>query len=319
MMKSKTLSKAGQASDEMSKQIQDQELAKAIYGAVAFFDIFSRPLNLQEIYKYLYKKRASQIEIEVYLKENKRLKMIIGQDKGYYHLRGRRDIVREFLKRKKYTRKFWAENLIYIRLLKLVPFIKMIGIGGSFARETISEISDLDLYIVAQNHRIYLAQAFINFFNRKVRASRNLEKELFPVALIFSKRHMKYLKQSSSLASELLSIKWLLGDTSPVDILDENKWIGTYFPNGYRSEIYQKDYPIFDKGKNIIVRFFEWILGGKIGDYLESYFRNKMVNKVSADFEDEYWAEKERIRQEKGERVWIEPERLVDKLIKNNL
>jgi len=300
----------------MTKQHSNHDLAKAIYGAIAFFDVFSRPLNIKEIHKFLYKMPASQIEIEEFLKENKQIKKFIKEDQGYWHLSGRRGLVSDYLKRRNYTRKFWKENLIFVKLLRTVPFIKMIAVGGSVVRGTTGELSDIDLYVVTKNHRLYLVQAFISFLNRKIKAARKLEKDLLPVAFIFSERHMKFLKPKSSLASELLNLRWLYGSLSPVEILDHNKWIADYFPNGYRKEIYQQDYPLFDIEKSFSARFLERIFSGKIGDYLESYFRNRMTKKLSADFEDEYWGERERIGTKFNKDKWIEPAEVVDKLVK---
>ena len=302
----------------MVRKIEDRELAKAIFGAIAFFDIFSRPLNLAGIHKFLYKKRASLIEIEEEIKSNNQLKKLLSETNGYYYLRERKDIVDEFLKRKKYTRKFWQENLRFIKLLRMIPFVKMIAIGGSFAREMVNEISDFDLYIVAKNHRIYLARAFINFINKRIAAARKMERDLLPVAFVFSERHMKFLKPKSFLATEMLMLLWLYGSISPVDILDNNKWIGNYFPNGYRAEIYQNDYPIMNKRQNFIARFFEWLFSGKIGDYFENYFHDKTVDSMSLEFEDEYWARDESIGLRKDKSAWAEPEGVVDKLIKKH-
>jgi predicted nucleotidyltransferase len=298
------------------KKIEDRELAKAIYGAIAFFDIFSRPLDRKEIHKFLYKKRASLIEIDEELKRNKQLKHLIGEGLGYYYIKGHREIVEEFLERKEYSRKFWRENLRYIKLLRSVPFIKMIAIGGSFAREMVDEISDFDLCVVAKNHRIYLARAFINFINKRIKAARKLDKDLLQVAFVFSERHMKFLKAQSFLASEMLMLIWLYGTISPVDILDNNKWVADFFPNGYRTEVYQKDYPIMNMKQNIIARFFEWLFSHAIGNYLEDYFHDKTVNSMSNDFEDKYWARDGSIGLRKDHIKWVEPEEIVDKLIK---
>ena len=183
------------------------------------------------------------------------------------------------------------------------------------ARGTPGELSDIDLYVVAENHRLYLAHMFINLINKKIRAARKLEKDLLPVAFIFSERHMKFLKPRSSLASELLNLRWLFGPISPVEVLDQNKWIAHFFPNGYRKEIYQKDYPIFNTEKSFSGRFLEAIFSHKIGDYFENYFQSKMVKKLSADFEDEYWGERERIGTRFSKKKWIEPSEAVDKLV----
>lgn len=297
-------------------QHSNQSLAKAIYGAIAFFNVFSRPLNINEIHKFLYKMPASQIEIEEFLKENKTIKKLIKEHRGYWYLRSRKGIVDDYLNRRYYTRKFWKENLVFVKLLRTVPFIKMIAVGGSVVRGTTGELSDIDLYVVTQNHRLYLVQAFINFLNKKIRAARKLEKDLLPVAFIFSERHMKFLKPKSSLASELLNLRWLYGQLSPVEVLDHNKWIADYFPNGYRKEIYQQDHPLLNTEKSFSARFLERLFYGKIGDYFESYFRNRMIKKLSADFEDEYWGERERIGTKFSKQKWIEPSEVVDKLVK---
>lgn len=302
----------------MVKKTEDRELAKAIFGAVAFFDILKRPLVRKEIHKFLYKKRASLIEIDEELKRNQFLKNHLGEHLGYFYLKGHEEIVEEFLERKEYSRKFWQENLRFIKLLRFVPFIKMVAIGGSFAREMVDELSDFDLYLVAQNQRIYLARAFINFLNKRISAARKLEKDLLPVAFVFSERHLKFLRPKSSLASEMLMLLWLYGSISPVDILDNNKWVADYFPNGYRSEIYQNDYPIMETKSNIIVRFLERIFAGKIGDYFESYFHDKTVYSMSSDFDDEYWARDESIGLRKDKPKWLEPEDIVDKLIQKH-
>lgn len=299
----------------MTNKKANKNVARGIYGAIAYFDYFNRPLNIKEIHKFLYKTRASQIEIELEIENNKELKKLIEEHLNYFCLRGRKEIVDDFLDHKETTKKFWNENVKFLKLLKAVPFIKMVAIGGSFSREMVNDLSDFDLYIVAKNNRIYLTRAFINFINKKIRAARKLDKDLLQVAFVFSERHLNFLKPECFLASEILSLIWVHGSVSPVDILDNNKWVQNYFPNGYRMEIYQNDKSVVNIKQNAIARFFQSLFSGVIGNFFEGYFKDKTVRSMSSEFDDKYWAQKESIGLRKDKPHWRDPEKKVDKLI----
>lgn len=303
----------------MRTQKENKQLARAIYGTLIFFSLFDRPLNIKEITKFLYKYKASQFEIESEIKINTNLSKLIRYSSGYYFLKGKEEKLQEFLETKNYTLTFWKENIKFLHMLKGVPFIKMIAIGGSFAREQTNDLSDFDLYIVAKNNRIYLSRAIINFLNKKIKDVRKLDYDLMPVAFVFSERHMRFLKPKLNLAAEMLMLKWISGKTSPVDILDDNKWVAKYFPNGYRSEIYQRDYPIINIKQNFIAHALERMFNGKIGDIFEEYFLNKTVEKISTDANDEYWAHKKSIGLRKDNYEWKDPETYVDNLVKLHL
>ncbi|RKW20572.1 hypothetical protein D8B46_09420 [Candidatus Gracilibacteria bacterium] len=63
----------------------------------------------------------------------------------------------------KEEKKYFDKAYKYIKYIKWIPGIKMIGIGNSLAMKSATESSDIDLYIVTDKNAMWFVRIFVTF------------------------------------------------------------------------------------------------------------------------------------------------------------
>lgn len=64
----------------------------------------------------------------------------------------------------KIEKKLWRRVSIWSFLLKSVPFVNMIAVSGGLSFGIVDKKSDIDLFVVVKNGRLYTARFFMNVF-----------------------------------------------------------------------------------------------------------------------------------------------------------
>lgn len=129
-------------------------LKQAILATLTYFGLLDFPLTCDEIEDYLYGWSAPREAIEKELKEIPN----IGHAHGYYFLQGRQEIAELRKERSHLGEKLWKKVERFCWLLSLCPFVKMIAVCNSLAYGNVKETSDIDLFIVTENERLWTAR-----------------------------------------------------------------------------------------------------------------------------------------------------------------
>ena len=161
-------------------------LQKSILSTIAYYDALDYPLTSFEVFKYLVNplhvasfywnqkprpEAFGPIEVDKFSNinlvnirknlESKESKEFIGEENGFYFLKGREKIIRIRIDRQKIADQKWKKAKKIIRLLEIIPYLKMVAVSGSLALNNTKEESDFDLLITVKNKRIWLARFFI--------------------------------------------------------------------------------------------------------------------------------------------------------------
>jgi hypothetical protein len=213
----------------MNENKKNNQLAKAIYSAVAYFDIFDYPLTLEEIWQNLYfetpaAKKFLASEVLAELKNNEKLKKQIETKNDFYFFSGREKIIETRLWRYGLAEKKYKIALRIAKIFKFIPFIEMIAICNSLAFANSRENSDIDFFIVCQKKRIWLARFFtvaiIKFLNLRPKPNNTKDK----ICLSFF------------ISEEFLNLEKI---AYPDDVHFQF-WLNQIHPLYTRAEIYQK-------------------------------------------------------------------------------
>lgn len=138
---------------------------------IAFFDMFDWPLTAWEIWQ------NSEIKCEltevVEVLENLIQSPLIplyqggkisgGQienKNGFYYLGGRSAIIAERLKRYNSTDRKFKRALVIAKIYKFIPWIKLIAISNLLGAHNLREDSDIDLFIITQDKRLWITRFF---------------------------------------------------------------------------------------------------------------------------------------------------------------
>ncbi len=211
-------------------------MEKAILRTLIYADIFDFPMKAWEIHKWLIGRRASLVELEKMLKKLTKDKRLRIKD-GYYFLWGKRDLreirgVRE-VESKKYLRR--ARWIGWI--LKLVPWVILVGVSGNLAMENGERADDIDLFVITKRNRLWLSRLWVLgvlglLGIRRVREdTRESSAGKFCVNLILDE---DYLVQKKDLyvAHEILQMRVLWQRQNIYQrFLEENDWVFKFLPN----------------------------------------------------------------------------------------
>lgn len=143
-------------------------MGKAILKTLAYADIFDFPLKKDELWLWLIAEDNRQQKGKDKKAFEQALKKLIKagrcqQDSGFYFLPGRKKIVSLRRKREKASLPKIKKAKKVARILKSIPWIKLIGITGGLARRNSDESDDIDLFFITSKDRLWLSRGFIVF------------------------------------------------------------------------------------------------------------------------------------------------------------
>jgi hypothetical protein len=210
---------------------------KAVLKTLIYSDIFDYPLKAWEIHKWLIGKKASLREVENTLKRLEKKEKISSKG-GYYFLPKRDSLVKKRRERQLSSTSLLRKLGLILRLLKWVPFIKLIGLSGSLSLENAKKGDDIDLFIIIQRGRLWACRLLlfllVNFLGV---GRRRAEKSL----MVGGKICINILLEEPSLGQDdgniyiahevLQMIPLFQRDHIYTSYLLENSWAFDYLPN----------------------------------------------------------------------------------------
>lgn len=251
-------------------------LQDSILKTIAFFDIFDFPLTAEEIQEYLYNYKKP-----IHIKEIKgTLETMNGVERihDYYVLKGRGKLVDVRKARKFIAEKFWGRVRQYGQYIVKVPFVEMVAICNNLAYDNPTELSDIDLFIVIKENRMWLARLIItlilHFYG--VRRYGDLIAGRFCLSFFVTskKLNMEPLLLSPEdpyMAYWTKLIMPIYGEEKYKQFTDENRdWLQKLY--GLRfSDKAKKQFGFHQK--SFSKRFWESVLGGYVGIFIEFFLK----------------------------------------------
>lgn len=132
-------------------------MEKAILKTLIYADLFDYPLKIQEIHKWLIAKKGTLRQVEKGLKGLNQKSKIKNQN-GYYFLPQKIGLVAKRIRTKKQSLIYFKKAKVLSQILKVVPWIKLVGISGGLAMENVSKKDDIDLFIITAKNRLWIAR-----------------------------------------------------------------------------------------------------------------------------------------------------------------
>lgn len=230
-----------------------------IIKTLSYSGVFGCPLTFYQITNNLItKKRFAPKKVR---KELNRLvkSKIVRKVKGKYILKGIRGHNTET--RKENTIKIIEENIPIIRLLKKIPWIKMMAITGSVANMDANKKDDIDILFITEKNRLWICRGFV-FLTLKIMGKLPKDKskrEICPNIFI-DERKLSWAKKKRNLyvAQNIISMQPLVWrDNIYFDFMRANKWVLKYYRN-FKILFPKKNKRVKDK-ENFFMRFVEKI------------------------------------------------------------
>ncbi len=222
------------ASDEPRPRAREKACDKAILKTLAYSSVFNYPMSKFQIYKYLITKNKFSHEFfEKSLKRLVKMGHIKSKDSKYY-LPGMRPV--SWNLRDKYSRDLMEENKIVFKLLKKIPWIKMLAVTGSVASNNAVKEDDIDVFIVAQKNRMWITRFFVYLILQSVNkyAFGENNKTKLCCNIFVDEENLEWDKKDKALyiAYEIASMHPIIDrDYTYFRFINKNKWIGDHFAN----------------------------------------------------------------------------------------
>ena len=142
---------------------------QSIYDTIRFFDLYDMPLTATQIWQHLivvqsgYTHHATLREVTAMLTQSDFLRENIEMKWGYATLKGRTALVAKRLRRHAISQDKWKIVRRAAPLLAFMPFVKALAGSGSLAVDNTKRSSDLDIFIIAKEGRIWTTRLLLLF------------------------------------------------------------------------------------------------------------------------------------------------------------
>jgi predicted nucleotidyltransferase len=217
-------------------------LHKNILATIMYYDGFQYPLTSFEIWRYLmrtdyYLKNGAVLnvtlsEIVAHLYANE-LNKYIEHYKGFYFLKGRKDLVTKRIENNKVSIKKIKRLERITSFLKFIPFVRMIGVTGALAMKNAKISSDWDLLVAFQQGKIWTGRTLMTLFLHFIGKRRHGEKISDRVCLNFfvTDQTLEVITKDLFSASEYMFMFPLYGGSVYTKFQIKNKWIKDMKPS----------------------------------------------------------------------------------------
>lgn len=252
-------------------------MEKSILFAIAYFDIMDYPLAVTEIWKWLYFPvdnpaaeglRPSLSEILKILEDGQLIKSLVENQRGFYFLKNREDLVATRQERYILAEKKIRKAKLAAKFFRLIPGVKMVALCNSLAWTNAREESDIDFFIVTARNKIWTARFLTAGFLQLLglRPSKNKTRDKICLSFFVDEDSLDL----ESLALDQPDVYLIYWIAQLVPLYDRggiyqkfwqvNAWVKDFLPNAFKRDAMitaEKERPAGKAGA--AEKFFRWL------------------------------------------------------------
>ena len=252
----------------------------AFIKTLSFFDIFDFALTCDEVIDYMFYKKWSFDELYDFINHSE---FVIENNCNVY-FKGR--ALTQNVRRDKEHR---AKKLIkkaqkFIKYMQFLPFIRMVGICNSLAFFDAEKGSDIDIFIITEKKRLFIARIFALFFTQMLGIRRHGKKikGRFCLSFMISTEGMNFEKLKLN-DDDIYFFYWIrllqpvIGMQTYLEFIKSNQWIRQYFDY----EINQNKLLIpVSRTQLFFQNLLEFPLKGFLGNFIEKQLSKWQKNRA---------------------------------------
>lgn len=203
------------------------ELGEQVLRTLLYFDIFSYPLEAEEIFAFLQAPRRCRQEMAQCLNALVERKHVFRFGNLYSLHPDEKNIVRR-LKGNDEARKCMKVAVEKARLIARFPFVQAVMASGSLSKGYMDEQSDIDFFIVTAPNRLWIARTLLVIYKRLFLLNSHKQ---FCVNYFVDIKHLEIEEKNLYTATELATLIPLYNHVCYQTMLESNQWIHTFLPN----------------------------------------------------------------------------------------
>lgn len=235
------------------------QLSESILRVVAYFDMFSYPVTMDEILQFLDQPvRENDLESAVRQLLDKKAIWQLGR---FYSLRNDPQLEQRRLNGNLLAVKQLKLAMRISRVLAWCPYIRGIGISGSLSKNFAYKGSDYDFFIITAANRLWIARSFQHLF---VKAFSWLGLRRYCCLNYYiDERALEIEEKNIFTATEVATLLPARGKRSFQHFFSANQWIHRFMPNASFRKIPEKEISSWLKS------CVEWMLNNRLGNRLD--------------------------------------------------
>jgi hypothetical protein len=203
-------------------------LQTEILKTLLYYDIWSHPLDVKELYTFLPVNSMTLEQFQARL-ANEANPETIHEYAGYFFIRGKSiGVVEQRAQRERHARILWRIARVSTFIIKQFPFVRAVFISGDLSKNSTHKKSDIDFFIVTEPDRLWICRTLLVMF-KKIFLFNN--KRFFCVNSFVTTYNLTLDEQNIYLATEVATLKPLYNTEAFSEYIDANSWIKKYFPN----------------------------------------------------------------------------------------
>lgn len=249
-------------------------LERAVLHTLLYSDLFDYPLTSAEVAHYLIGRPGTPDEVRACLTRSSWLADRVIEMNGYLALRGREALIARRLDRAATSDRLWRRMQRFVRVLRALPFVRMIAVTGALAMRNSGADDDIDVLIVTAPDRVWLTRALAIAL---VYAGKACGDTLCPNYVI-SERVLALDRRTLFVAHEFAQMVPVYGLTVYDRMCAANHWIQGVLPNAAQPFWSQPEEAAGAIGRGL-KRLLEKLLSGQLGTTLENWEMRRKIRK----------------------------------------
>lgn len=257
------------------QETTNNELRWSIIATLAWFGVLKRPLSVDEVSELAFGSAASAAAVQ---RELTALGDRVHAIDGYWSLSGQ-EVRYRTPESLRYHDQKWHRALRTARLLRHVPFVRMVAIANTVADRSARKESDIDVFIVIKDGRLFLARLMITLLLHVLRLRRHGRFVANRICLSFFITDAAFnLKRVALAPFDIYLLYWIaelrpvLDDGAYSEFRKYNRWALRRFPK-VKSELAP-----YRPSK--IAAVLEFLLRGILGTLIEKPLQRWQLGRI---------------------------------------
>lgn len=257
--------------DILKKDILKQSVLKTLL----YYDIFSHPLNGDEIFTFLPQNTITKAEIHTFLKETVGNGAEFDEKSGYYYIKPNESYVNRRIEKENYSKSMWRAAWVATHVIKRFPFVRCVMVTGTLSKNSSDHTSDLDFMIITAPKRLWVAKSLLMLFKKIFLFN---SKKYFCINYCITEDSLEISERNIFTATEIATIKATYNENMMRKFVEANKWIKNTFPNYILNDESLHTAGLKVSGRqSMIQKIAEIFFSGKFGDNMDEWLMQRTI------------------------------------------
>lgn len=251
---------------------------QGVLRSLVYFGIFNHPLTAEELRRYHPVPHISEEEVVQSIMKLQKLKLV-HETNGFYQLSPNTTHIERRIAGSELAKIYLQRAVRISRWIGSMPFVRGVLISGSLSKGYMDKGSDIDYFIVTQKGRLWLCRSLLAIIRKMMPKPL---RRYFCINYFIDNQSLSIPDHNLFVATELAFVTPTYNRLVWEKLLQENDWFRMYYPN--KRDSYPEIKAVHDL--SWLKKTMEHILGGSIGEKLDTWFFNIMLKRWKKRYKD---------------------------------